>query len=131
MAPTPEPTTPPRRTACPRCGRSSCSGCRLSSTGAVATPGTQSSQFEVASEGEFTQAYHGFFLQDDWQVNNRLTLNAGLRLEVNGGMHEAQNRNLGPYDFISASPIEPAAKAAYAANPMPGLAPADFNVTGV
>ena len=34
--------------------RSSCSVCRPSTTGAVATPGTASSQFEIASPGEFT-----------------------------------------------------------------------------
>ena len=31
--------------------------------------GTQSSQFEIASPGSFTQVYHHFFVQDDWRVS--------------------------------------------------------------
>ena len=44
-------------------------GLPTAATGAVATPGTQSSQFEIASPGEFNQMYHGLFVQDDWRVN--------------------------------------------------------------
>ena len=55
----------------------------------VATPATQSSQFEIASPGSFTQAYHHFFVQDDWRVSPKLTANLGLRLEINSGMHES------------------------------------------
>ena len=58
-------------------------GLPTAATGAVATPGTQSSQFEIASPGEFRQIYHGIFVQDDWRVNPQLTLNLGLRLEIN------------------------------------------------
>src|SRR5262249_45472219 len=52
-------------------------GLPTATTGAVATPGTQSSQFEAASPGEFTQWYHGLFVQDDWRVSRALTVNAG------------------------------------------------------
>jgi hypothetical protein len=99
-------------------------------TGAVATPGTTSSQFEIASPGSFTQTYHGLFFQDDWRVSERLTVNAGLRLEINTGMSEKDNRNLAGYDFVTPNPIEPAAKAAYALNPIAQIPVSDFKATG-
>ncbi len=48
--------------------------------------------------------YHDLFVQDDWRVNDRLTVNAGLRFEINNGMREAENRNLGGFDFVTAEP---------------------------
>src|SRR4029453_14055062 len=99
-------------------------GLPTSATGAVATPGTASSQFEIASPGEGTQTMHAFFLQDDWQVNPRLTLNAGLRFEVNGGLSEAQNRNLAGFDTTTPNPLNDPVRAAEAAQPTPARAPA-------
>jgi hypothetical protein len=99
-------------------------------TGAVATPGTASSQFEIASDGEFSQRYHGLFVQDDWRVNDRLTINAGLRFEINEGMHESANRNLAGFDFETPNPIEANAQAAYARNPIAEIPVSSFRVIG-
>jgi carboxypeptidase family protein/TonB-dependent receptor-like protein len=105
-------------------------GLPTAATGAVATPGTSSSQFEIASPGEFHQMYHGLFAQDDWRVSPKLTLNLGLRLEINGGMSEVHNRNLGGFDTTSTNPIEAAAVAAYAASPIPQIPVSAFKVKG-
>ena len=105
-------------------------GLPTAATGAVATPGTSSSQFEIVSPGEFTQMYHGLFLQDDWRVHHALTVNLGLRLEIDSGMSEAENRNLGGFDLVSANPIEAQATANYARNPIPEIAASQFKVKG-
>ena len=106
-------------------------GLPTAGTTAVATANTAvASQFEIASPGEFRQSYHGLFLQDDWRATRRLTLNLGVRLEINAGMSESEDRNLGGFDTTSSSPIENAARQAYALNPIPQIAPADFHVRG-
>jgi len=74
--------------------------------------------------------YHAIFFHDDWKVNRKLTLNLGLRYEYEGGMTERFNRNTRGFDATSPSPIEAAAKAAYAANPIPEISPANFSVKG-
>src|SRR5262245_56923399 len=105
-------------------------GLPTAATGAVATPGTSSSQFEIASPGLFSQMYHGLFLQDDWRVNGRLTVNMGVRLEINSGMSEAPNRNLAGFDTTTPNRISPQATAAYALNPIPELPLSQFKVNG-
>jgi len=105
-------------------------GLPTAATGAVATPGTQSSQFEIASEGDFRQQYHGLFVQDDWRVSPKLTLNFGLRLEINSGMSEVDNRNLAGFDTTTSNPIEAQARANYAANPIPEIPVNAFQVKG-
>ncbi len=99
-------------------------------SGNVATPGTSSSQFEIASPGQFSQQYHGLFAQDDWRVNRKVTLNLGLRLEVNPGMTEAQNRNVAGFDMSVSNPIEAAAQAAYARNPIAEIPVSSFRAPG-
>src|SRR5262245_30066609 len=105
-------------------------GLPTAATGAVAAPGTSSSQFEIASPGLFSQMYHGLFVQDDWRLNGRLTVNMGLRMEINSGMSEVQDRNLGGFDTVTPNPISPQATAAYAANPIPELPVSQFKVNG-
>jgi hypothetical protein len=75
----------------------------------------------------FTAAY----LQDDVRLTNRLRVNLGLRIEMEGGARERFNRGLGggfyPNDTL---PISGPAKEAYARNPIPELSASQFQVLG-
>ncbi len=75
---------------------------------------------------------HGFFVHDDWRVGEKLTLNLGVRYDLELGMTEAENRNVRGFDFTTANPIQAQAQAQFAANPPAGvpLTAAQFAVLG-
>jgi hypothetical protein len=74
--------------------------------------------------------YNGVFFQDDWRVTDKLTLNLGLRYELEGATTERDNRNVLGYDPGATLTITGPAQAAYAANPIPEVSPSAFRVLG-
>ncbi len=69
--------------------------------------------------------YYAFYFQDDVKVSNRLTLNVGLRYDIEGSPTERYNRMNRGFAFDQASPLAAAARTAGAAN-----CPACANLTG-
>lgn len=73
--------------------------------------------------------YHGFFVQDDWRVTPKLTLNLGLRYELEGGIYDSSDRIVTGFDTSTTNPLQAAAQANFTANPPSGV-PNPFNVVG-
>jgi len=88
------------------------------------------SHIDVNTEGHFEQRFHALFVHDEWPVSQRLTFNLGLRLEIDEGLREDGNRNTAGFDRTVSNPLEPAARAAYAGNPIPEIPVNSFRVRG-
>ncbi|HEX8889402.1 MAG TPA: TonB-dependent receptor [Pyrinomonadaceae bacterium] len=102
---------------------------------ATAGSGSTASQIDNSINYSVQSVYHGFFVQDDWRVTPKLTLNLGLRYELEGGLTERYNRIQRGFDLSTPSPVEAAARAAYttAYNANPAnfvVTPANFHVLG-
>jgi hypothetical protein len=76
----------------------------------------------------------GIYLQDDWRIGSRLTVNLGVRYEVETPLVEADDRTVRGFDASASQAFEAAARQAYAAsqvvNPTPELPASQFNVKG-
>jgi len=94
-------------------------------------PSVQSTQSRIENSTNYSvqSLFHGFFFHDDWRVTSKLTLNLGLRYELEKGLTERYNRIVRGIDLTTPSPVEAAAKAAYAsafnANPSGFVLPPD------
>jgi hypothetical protein len=63
----------------------------------------------------------GFFVQDDWRVNSKLTLNLGLRWEVETALTERNDKSVSGFDYGYVQPIEGTVQQRYAALNDPAL----------
>lgn len=70
----------------------------------LGTPG--SGTFGADSPYSLRQYYMAGFIQDDWKVNRRLTLNLGLRWEVETPYTERFDRSSYGFDYTSATPVQ-------------------------
>jgi hypothetical protein len=51
------------------------------------------------------EPYTGWYIQDDWKVSRKLTLNLGLRYDIQFGVYEINDRLVGGFDFNTKNPI--------------------------
>ncbi|MEK7405270.1 MAG: carboxypeptidase regulatory-like domain-containing protein [Acidobacteriota bacterium] len=74
--------------------------------------------------------YLALYFHDDLKVTPKLTLNLGLRYELESPITERFNRSVAGFAFDQPSPIEAQARANYAASPIPELPVDQFRVRG-
>jgi len=72
----------------------------------------------------------GVYFHDDWKMNDRVTLNLGLRYEYEGALTERFDRTVRGFDLDVIQPIEAQAKANYATSPTPEVPVDQFFVRG-
>ncbi|MEN6534978.1 MAG: TonB-dependent receptor [Bryobacteraceae bacterium] len=74
--------------------------------------------------------YWAAYLQDDWKIGRKLTVTLGLRYELETPITERFDRAVTQFAFDTANPLNDAARAKYALNPIPELAASDFRAYG-
>jgi hypothetical protein len=79
------------------------------------------SSIDNPTEYEVTSEYTGFFIHDDFRVTQNLTLNLGLRYDVETGYSEKGGRMIVDFDRTAPSPIAAQALANYNASPPAGV----------
>jgi hypothetical protein len=67
-------------------------------------PSSGGVSYNIASA--FQQIYTGFFVQDDWRVTSRLTVNLGLRWEYESPMSERYNRQNDGFALDATNPLQ-------------------------
>ena len=70
------------------------------------------------------------YTHDDWRVRTNLTLNLGVRWEIEQPLTEAENRLVSGFDFTTPPQIGAAAEAAYARSPIAEIPAGQFKVRG-
>ena len=71
-----------------------------------------------------------FYAHDDWRVRRTLTLNLGVRWEIEQPLTEAKNHYVSGFDFNTLLPIAATVQATYARNPIAEIPPDRFAVRG-
>ncbi len=87
-------------------------------------------EFDNNAINSFYTYYVAGFVQDNWRVNNNLTLNMGLRYDFNTPYYDKHGAVVNGFDTTTPSPIAAQAEAAYAANPIPQIPADQFKVNG-
>jgi hypothetical protein len=70
----------------------------------LGVPSSGSAPFDDGPFEWYTK-YYGAYVQDDWRVNSKLTLNYGLRFEHEDGLKELENRQTVAFDQTVVSPL--------------------------
>ncbi len=84
----------------------------------------------AASYAEQSMSY-GFYIQDDWKVSTKLTLNIGLRWEFETPLTERFDRSVRGFDYTATQPFAAQVLANYAKNPVVAEIPASaFKILG-
>jgi hypothetical protein len=92
----------------------------LPTSGSIAIPADYAEQSTTS----------GVFIQDDWKVSQRLTVNLGVRYELEGALTERYNKSVRAFDYLATQPMEAAVKANLLRSPVQDVDPNQFFVRG-
>ena len=92
--------------------------------------GTPSGSMSIVDSTAEQSSVYGFFIQDDYKLSRKLTVNVGLRYEYDTPITERFNRAATGFAGTQTNPISAQATANYALNPIPELPVSAFKVNG-
>ncbi|HEY4010248.1 MAG TPA: TonB-dependent receptor [Acidobacteriaceae bacterium] len=72
-----------------------------------------SGSYAIAERADYHNYYTGTFVQDDWRVNDKLTLNLGLRFDIDTPFREKLGRTVNGFDPGATNSASAAAAAAF------------------
>jgi hypothetical protein len=75
---------------------------------------SSNSNFQRNADAFWSQHFTAFYLQDDWRLTRKLTVNAGLRWDFETPVTERYNRATAVFDLNAVNPISPLAQAVWA-----------------
>jgi hypothetical protein len=75
---------------------------------------SSNSNFPRNADAFWSQHFTGLYFQDDWRITGKLTINLGLRWDVESPITERYNRATSTFDPTAVNPITPSAQAAWA-----------------
>ena len=83
----------------------------------IPTANATTSIIDNPTEYNVNTNYHSVFFQDDWRLNRKITLNLGLRYELESAVREAQNRIVIGFDTVSTNPLNATVQTNFTASP--------------
>jgi hypothetical protein len=92
--------------------------------------GVPGGSMQYSASWAMQEQYYGIYLHDDFKVSSKLTLNLGLRYELETPLTERFDRLVAGFAGDQSNPIEAQAKANYAKNPIPEISADQFRVLG-
>ncbi|MBS1807818.1 MAG: TonB-dependent receptor [Acidobacteria bacterium] len=85
----------------------SCGGAEGNGLAAMLVGWATGSEYQIEPKTFSRSAYWGFFVQDDWKITNKLTLNLGMRYDFDVPRWERENR-YSYWDLEAQSPVKAA-----------------------
>ncbi|MBI4909887.1 MAG: TonB-dependent receptor [Acidobacteria bacterium] len=92
----------------------------------IASGGTVNNNASSAQQS----SYWGLYVQNDWRLTNKLTINLGVRYEYEVPTTERYNRTIRNFDFSTANPVSAQALANYTRNPISQVPASSFTTIG-